>query len=332
MSILSLPSTRERDAAANLAAMVSRARHDCGSFGRELCFDNPVWPLPSDLRPSASHQVVRLYFTTHDGGTSKDMTGRTPLAEPFASFLKAVVRLRHEAKPKTAQNHAVLVRAARYLHDALAAEDHNPAMLLPGHFDGAARAAAPREQPSSRYRVGLFLEELADWVNRYGVAKVRIDFSNPFPREGHNDTRFGKQADDRRAKLLPSDTVLDALARIANLVEEPADIVRMRCVELLVCGGWRINELLTVPVDCEIWEPVFMNGEPVTGPDGSQVRRYGIRYFAEKGGSPGIKWIPTAMADVARRAVADIRRETASARAVAEWNAANQGRTWLPNG
>jgi hypothetical protein len=332
MAVSILPNGRERDAATNLAAMVGRARHESAAFGLDLSFNSPVWELPSDLRPSASHQVVRLYFTTHEGGTSKDIAGRKPLAEPFASFLKAVVRLRHEAKPKTAQNHSVLVRAGRYLYDALEAEGYEPTMLLPRHFDAAARASTSREAPSSRYRVGLFLEELAGWVNRHGVAKVRIDFSNPFPRTGHGDTRFGKEADDRRARLMPSDEALDALARISNLVTEAADVVRMRCVELLVCGGWRINELLTVPHDCEVWDPVFLNGEPVIGPDGEQLRRYGIRYIAEKGGSAGIKWIPTAMVDVARRAVSDIRRETSRARAVAEWNALNPGRTWLPDG
>lgn len=130
---------------------------------------------------------------------------------------------------------------------------------------------------------------------------------------------------------MPSDAALDALARIANLVTDPADVVRMRCVELLACGGWRINELLDVPVECEVWDPVFVNGEPVLGTDGEQVRRYGIRYFAEKGGAPGVKWIPTAMVDVARRAIADVRRLTEPARAVATWSAANPGRAWLPD-
>lgn len=332
MPVVVLPSARQRDAAANLEAMVARARDEIGAFGADLAFDTPVWSLPSGYRASASQRWVNLYFSTHDGGTSKDMTGRTPLAEPFASFLKAVVRLREEAKPKRAQNHGVMVRAGRYLHDTLAARGHDPAMLLPQDFVDAAQAAKDREAPSSRYRIGLFLEELADWVNRYNVAKVRIDFVNPFPRVAHADTRIGKEADERRERMLPSDAALDALARIANLATEPADVLRMRCVELLLCGGWRINELLTVPADCEVWEPVFLNGEPVVGPDGEQTRRYGIRYFAEKGGDPGIKWIPTAMIDVARRAIADIRRVTEAARGVASWNAANPGRAWLPDG
>lgn len=332
MSVVVLPSSRQRDAVANLETMVTLARRDSQAFGVNLDYDSSIWTLSAKLRPSAAHQTVRLYFTTHEGGTSKDMAGRTPLTEPFAAFLKAVVRLRQDAKPKTPQNHAVMIRAGRYLHDALAPEGYNPSMLLPKHFDEAARLAGRREQPSSRYRIGLFLTELVTWTNRYGVAKVRIDFLNPFPRDGVTDTRFGKHAEKRRARMMPSEQALDALARIANMVSEPADIVRMRCVELLVCGGWRINELLTLPADCEVWDPVFLNGEPIAAPDGTQLHRYGIRYFAEKGGGPGIKWIPSAMVDVARRAIKDVLTETAAARTVAQWNAANPGRAWLPDG
>lgn len=332
MTIAVLPSARELSASANLAAMVARARHEVSAFGSTLDFDAPVWPLPSGKRASAAHQVANLYFTTHDGGYSKDLTGRTLLSEPYVSFLKAVVRLRQEAKPKLAQNHAVMLRAGRYLHDVLAGRGHDPAQLLPQDFVEAARAAKSREAPSSRYRIGLFLCELAEWVNRYNVAKVRIDFSNPFLREGYTDSRITVEAEDRRSRLMPSEAALNALAQIANLVTEPGDVLRVRCVELLVCGGWRINEVLTLPVDCEVWEPVFRNGDPVTNARGEQERRYGIRYFAEKGGDPGVKWIPTAMVDVARRAIDDIQRITRPTREAAAWNEANPGRAWLPEG
>ena len=333
MPVETIPSARGRTTKQNLAAMVAQARAGLPGLDPSLDFDAPVWVVPSRARAGAAgRQIAGLYFTTHEGGTAKDMTGRTLMAGPFRSLAKAVVVLRHEARPKVPSNHCVMIRASRYLHDALADRRHDPALLLPGDFTAAANAAAAREGPVSAYRIGLFLQELADWVNRYSVSKVRIDYANSSARSVRTDTRFGTEADDRRTRLMPSDAALDALARISNLVTEPADVVRMRCVELLACGGWRVNELLDVPVECEVWDPVFVNGEPMVGPDGEQVRRYGISYFAEKGGAPGIKWIPTAMVDVARRAIADVRRLTEPARAVAAWNAINLGRAWLPDG
>jgi len=331
VSVDTIPSARGRTAAQNLATMITEARAGLPALGPSLGFDAPVWVVPSESCSAAAHQNVGLYFTTHEGGTSKGMTGRTPMSEPFCSLVKAVIILRQEDRPKVPQSHRALVRASRYLHDALANRRHDPALLVPGDFTAAAHAASAREAPSSAYRIGLLLQELADWVNRHNVSKVRIDYANPFTRSVRTDTRFGAEADDRRARLMPHDAALDALARIANLVADPADVVRMRCVELLACGGWRINELLDLPVECEVWDPVFVNGEPMLGADGEQVRRYGISYVAEKGGAPGIKWVPTAMVDVVRRAIADVRRLTEPARAVVAWNAANPGRAWLPD-
>lgn len=330
MPVEVLPSARERTARQNLAAMVTRARAGLPALDPSIDFDAPTWVIPTEARAGSAHRNIGLYFTTHEGGTSKDMTGRTPMSEPFCSLIKAVVVLRHEARPKVPQNQLVMIRASRYLHDTLTDRRHDPALLVPDDFTTAVQAAAAREAASSAYRIGLFLQELADWVNRYNVSKVRIDYVSSFARPVSTDTRFGAEAEDRRARLMPGDDALDALARIANLVTDPADVVRMRCVELLACGGWRINELLDLPVKCEVWEPVFVNGAPMLGADGEQVQRYGISYFAEKGGDPGVKWIPTAMVDVARRAIADVRRLTEPARAVAAWNAANPGRAWLP--
>ena len=176
----------------------------------------------------------------------------------------------------------VTVRAARYLYDALANRDYDPCKLVPDDFMVAASVCQAREEKSSAYRIGLQLAEICSWVNRYNVARVYIDFKNPIPRLGHEGTRIGKAADDRRADKLPSSAALDALAAIANLATEPADVIRIRAIELLVCGGWRINELLTLPALCEIEEPAMLNGEPVLGPDGEPMLRYGIAYHAEK--------------------------------------------------
>jgi len=332
MAVEHLPSARLRDARVNLESMVAKARNDVVAFGADLPFDEMCWDLTAYARRRSSSQVRRdiLYFTTHEGGTAKSLSGRTPMLEPFASFLKAVVRLRYEANPTVPNVLSVLIRAARYLHDVLLDRDGDPCLVVAADFLVAADACRTREAPSSQYRIGIFLAEIADWLNRYGISKSRIDFRNPFPRVTYDDTRLGKEHDRRRSKKLPSPEALDALGRIANLVESPADVVRMRAIELLVCGGWRINELLTLPENCELEEDAVENGVPVLDPHGRVVRRYGIRYWPEKGAEPRIKWMPTIMVDVAKRAVRELRIHTAASRTVAQWLEANPGRAFLP--
>ncbi|GAA4258521.1 hypothetical protein GBZ26_11355 [Azospirillum formosense] len=332
MPVEVLPSGRLRDARANLEAVIDRARNEVTAFGRDLDFDAPVWDVTehSTVRASNARQRNMLYFTTYEGGTSKSMNGRTPLTEPFASFVKALVRQRQEAKSKTPENHGTLIRAARYLHDTLADRGHDPCRFLTIDFQLAANVCKEREAETSRYRIGLFLVEIAHALNRYGISKARIDFRNPFARVSYDHTRIGKEHDMRRAEKLPSPEMLDALAQIANLVDEPSDVLRMRAVELLVCGGWRINELLTLPDDCEIEEEAFENGRPVLGNDGQPVFRYGIRYWPEKGGEPRVKWMPSVMVDLAKRAVRDIRHHSAKARPVARFIEAHPGRAYIP--
>jgi hypothetical protein len=332
MPVRVLPSARLRDARANLEMLVNRARNEVAAFGRDLDFDALVWDVTEDmaLRTSDGHRGQALYFTTHEGGTAKSMAGRMLMAPQFSSFVKALVRLRHEAKPKTPGNHKVLIRASRYLYETLADRAYDPTQLMGIDFQTAANACREREAETSRYRTGLFLAEIADALNRYGIGKARIDFKNPFARVSYDHTRIGKEHDRRRAEKLPSPQMLDALAQIANLADEPSDVLRIRAVELLVCGGWRINELLTLPDDCEVEEEAFENGQPVLGDDGQPVVRYGIRYWPEKGGEPRVKWMPSVMVDVAKRAVRDIRHHSAHSRSVAQYLEAHAGRAYIP--
>ncbi|WP_156375581.1 hypothetical protein [Methylobacterium sp. Leaf125] len=310
--------------------MIEKARK-AGAFG-SIVFESPVWSvdLVKTKRASSGRaQVHKLYFTESKAG-SRSEEDRQPLREPFGAFLKAIVRLREDAAPKHLDDHATLLRAGRYLHAEMESIGYDPCLLLPDHFDAAARASVKADAGSTAYALGKKLVEIADWINRYNTARVRIDFRNPNPRIDDTNARIGKDADARRAAKLPSDAALDALAEIANLVTEDVDVLRMRTIELLVCGGWRINELLSIPADCEVEEAAYENGKPVLGADGQPVVHYGIRYYGEKGAPPLPKWIPTPLVDVARRAVADIRRITQPTRDAVIWMAANPGRIMVP--
>jgi len=327
MSVRELPSARLRSAQANLTSFVQRAR-DSAAFGRDLDFDAAAWDISrwQGARPSAQSKKLILYFTTHENGTAKGLSGRRPMLKPFSDFIKAVVRVRHENNPRKPAGLRVLVRASRYLHDTILERSGNPCFIRTEDFVKAAQVCKAREKESSRYRIGLWLEEIAGWLNKYAISKGRIDFTNPFPRVTYDHTRIGKEHEERRAKKLPSSAAYDALGKISNLVEEPSEVVRMRAIEILVAAGFRINECLTLPENCEVEEELTKNGKTVLNREGKRRVRYGLRYRPEKGGHPEVKWIPTAMIDVVRRAVRDIRIHTAPARKTAKWLESHPGR------
>lgn len=205
---------------------------------------------------------------------------------------------------------------------------YDPCRLLADHFFDAARASREADTGATAYVLGKKLAEIAGWLNNYGIGRAKIDFKNPNPRVDDSNARIGEEAEARRAQKLPKAEELDALADLANRVTEPADVLRIRAIELLVCGGWRINELLTIPADCEVEEEAFENGEPVLDKVGKPIVRYGIRYFGEKGAPPLPKWIPSPLVDVAKRAITDIRRITEPTRRVAQFVRENPG--YLP--
>jgi hypothetical protein len=326
-----LPSHRERNARHNLEAFVTEARTDCAAYGVDLDWDRPDWDITAHVeerRGKAGRRSV-LYFTTHENGTAKSMAGRVPLSEPFAAFMKAMVRLSQDGRPQSMDPLSRLINASRDLHDLLADRGHDPVFLLTSDFDQAARLVAKRAEASTSYRLGVALQTIASWVDRRGLSKVTIGWKNPFERVAHETTRMGSE-NERQAAKLPSDEMLDALPVLARKVKEPSDVIRMALIKLLHCAPWRIGEVLSLRVDCEV-EREKMDGDgPVLDADGRRVMRYGISYQMEKSGEFDIKWIPTAMVDVARGAIAEIREATFEARDLARWMECHPGRVRLP--
>ena len=318
-----------RRAEDNLRSFVHRARNELRPYG-EINWDAAVWDVSAfqKRRGSQGRSLYRLAFTRLDGSRSRLLDGKDPFDPPFADFAKAVIVHRQEQKPSSASHQYGIVRALRYLYEQLNDIAHDPTKLTLRHFNQAAAMLAEREGALSRYRMGTLLYELANTVNRFRLAKSDIAFRNPF-RSRDYDSRVGKEADRGREKL-PSDAALRALAAISNLITHPADLIRVRAIELLVAGGFRINELLTGPVDCLIERQARDGrGGPVLDSAGNRIIDVGIRYWPEKGGPISVKWVPTPLADTVRRAVRDIRSATEDARSVARWMQENPGRVWL---
>ncbi|WP_124474081.1 hypothetical protein [Burkholderia contaminans] len=231
----------------------------------------------------------------------------------------------------------VTVRAFRYLYNVAEGRTEHPVDLKRLDFDAAAETCR-REAASSSYRVGCRLQEIARIMDREYLAAMRLNWVNPIPRDslsgGSKSSRISSDFFDRRASKLPSEEVLESLAEISNRADlYPQDLLRQRAVELLICGGFRCNELLMLPRDVWVEEPVVdLLGTPLTTDQGVPILRCGLRYVPEKGGHTvaQVKWLPSALVDVARRAVADILQITAPFSTIAAYLNQNPEGTLLP--
>lgn len=323
----------QRDARRRLADFIDHARNGCAAYGADLDWDSYVWDVTAHCPPPAhkSHGSSKFYFTTHEGGMSKSLKGRTPLPEPFCSLIKAVVRTAQDVRPQTIHPLARIVNVARDVALELSDRNYDPCLLLPEDFTAAAQRVKKRSSGKSVYRLGQALELIANRIDELGIAFCRLDWKNPHPRLANNGSRQSAVANSARETSIPDDEVLNALATMWNAVDTTSDTVLMGCVTLLHCAPWRIVETLSVSDRCEAEEQKQDQNGDVFDTDGVGVFRYGIRYWKEKSGEPDVKWIPTVMVDVARDAIARIREATEPARRLAKWLYDHPGRAWLPD-
>lgn len=332
----------ERRAQQAQASFISDMRHR--NPYAKVAWDEDTWEVGVGRRASA-RTVERLHFTRHASSSEGRGLGGG-FNEPFASFVRATIvwRAINAKERPTALSQMVLVRAFRYLYEELLKDvstssgEVSPCRIKPSHFSSAAEAAAAREADQSAYRVANYLKYISSLIDRHGLTSVALRWSHGISRPessgGLKQARVGKEFTKRRAKLLPTDEVLYAVSDISNAVDlSPPDALRQRLTDLLFCGGFRINEDLTLRRDALIEEEVIDDlGQPATDANGVPLPPYlGLRFLPEKKGETvtGIKWIPTDLVPIARRAFQELLELTAEFARDAEFAYLHPGRVRL---
>lgn len=158
---------------------------------------------------------------------------------------------------------------------------------------------------STTYKSVVTLLAFTRFLAARGVCRP-LYYTPQTPRieDFNRHTILGQQ--ERRDRL-PTDAALQGIADIyREHAKEPADRLRAATVAILVVTGFRIGELLTLPFDCELEE--VRGGKP----------RYGLRYYKEKarGGQKmfAVRWLTATGAELARKAINEIRTLTQDAR------------------
>jgi hypothetical protein len=163
------------------------------------------------------------------------------------------------------------------------------------------------------------MELLARFLNENHMVTVKFSWVNPISRKRDLGIGIGQDFDLRRKTKLPSQAAIEALPQIFHTATVPVDIVISSMAAILLCAPDRYNELYALPFHCEHID---------RDADGEEV--YGLRWEASKGGGPQINWIPTEMVDVCKKAIQNLRGQTAEARRMAKWYEDNPGRLYLP--
>ncbi len=282
------------DAEKNLQQFIQECRDELTVFGEDLKWSQWQWD-----------GVVQF---TKLGVNSMAAKDKDALDERFIEFAKAYFRYQQGHKPTGAKNEIKALKALEYaLLQGIGKADI--AELSYAIIDEAVQIVRDNYSKGAAYHGGRELERLAKFVVEKRLVSCDVSgWKNPISRL-RDTNQTGKKAKKDREKKLPSEEALNAMAEIFSTdPENPRDIFTSSIFAMTMCAPSRITEILELPVDCEV-EDIDNNG----------VVRYGWRFYAGKGYGGDIKWIPTEMVPVAKKAIERIRRLTEPARKLAKW-------------
>lgn len=321
-NVILFPTHPDERAGKELSAFVERMKGYAPGILGVTNWKSHVWDVTgyeSTKNPGKEQQRKKLLFTQLVGKENKVKVSEdemAPFEGLFADLVKAHAVYRHKRKAKTKDNHMVAVRAFRYLYCTLERTGHNPISLTNRHFMEALTMAANREAESSSYRIGVHLEEIANFLDKYNLTATPIRFRNKIPRPKGRGLNTEEAAAARR-HALPSLEVIEAIGKLGQMELAKEEAIVIRVVTLLLFTGFRINEVLELPVDC------LIEHQNINPRNGEIEVKWSIGYRARKGGEWQGKWLADIKVPVIKKAIDDLIELCADAREVVRFHEDN---------
>lgn len=302
------------DASKNVEEFIRFAREELTSFG-DINWDSNHWDVTDYMKIKGRDVSIFLNFTDLDTVRNANNLNK-PMCEPFIDFSKAFMRYQYGFKPGGSIRRYILV--LRVIERALSEKGNTPRVEdIDAEIMNRAAQITKSRWHSSGSR-GNDLEKIARFLDEFKLTRIPLMWKNPLPREKNTPKRVGVEADKIREKKLPTPSALDALARAFFIATDPRDRLVASTGGLFVSSPDRANEVITLPVDCEVYSKLY----------GKEV--YGIRWWPSKGAEPMVKWIVDSMKDVAKEAIKNIKELTAEGRKMALWYEQNPDKLYLP--
>ena len=274
-------------------------------FAADFCadpkvFDSSFWDV-SCFRDRAFNRTNRhVYFTRHG-------TNDQPLPADYSGVVKSWLVLDR----RTPGNMGLRLAGARILWEAILTrrggdpEAFRWTALSEEDLSQAELLMRVHWAESTTYKRMMSLLVFTRFLTSRNLCRpLYYTAQTPRVEDFNRHTIAGQQA---RRDRLPTEAVLNGLADIyREHAVEPRDKLRAAALAILVVTGFRIGELLTLPLDCELRET--SGGQP----------RFGLRYYREKsrGGRRllAVRWLTPIGAALAQEAIERIRKITHAAR------------------
>lgn len=284
--------------------------------GDHHCFDEMSWSLRGLIdRPAAQH-IQRVYFTRY--GTQDQA-----LPSVYTDVVKSWIILERQSISSVLHRNdaarmlweAILLRRGNdpttFCWQNLCEEDLSQTETLMSECWGELTV----------YKAGNELLAMVNFLAARSVCrKLYYTLRTPHPGDISKHVIANQEA---RKKKLPSMRALEGVADIYHTyAKDPGDRLLACALAILVVTGFRLGELLTLPLDCEVTE--VSNGKT----------RYGIRYYKEKAKGTGkmldVRWLTAIGAELAQKTILEIREITSPIRQRAKILEDNPHRVPIP--
>ncbi|KAA0075911.1 hypothetical protein [Tardiphaga sp. P9-11] len=285
-------------------------------------WDRDLWQVGDQFvlkGQNPSEKVLSFYNREAVLGNRHSIAGE-PLDDAFKDFAKAYIRYRHSAEPVGfgSTKHRLVGLAiieAGFRRLGLEPKIEN----LTAHVLHAGLSQARDEVSSSRfYKFAVYVQQVLEFCKERQFLNAPFNWKHGVRKPEEARETLGREAKDRRDKILPSPEAFRALGHVFCNAETFADRFYSAIAAICVCIPVRAHEVLELKIDCEVL------GET------QEADVYGIRIRPGKGKAPQVKWVPTPMVSVAREAVERLKELSAEARNVAKWYEESPDELWLP--
>lgn len=315
----------QHDAKANLVDFIEFAK-GLKPLGVDQPFASNKWSAGQATNLRQGDREAKMYFTQLvdiDGKLQKGKQSEgslKPMEEPFLSFAKAMVCYSYALTPSSSIRRHLY--ALRHLYVALL---RTTGSLCPSAITSDVLNLTCQllmKTYKTPHEVGVALQTIYTTMTEARLVAIPTVWKSFLPKPINTNRRSGKEFDAARNKKLPDPAALNALAYIFNHPKDNADIAVTSVCALLLCDPDRIVEVITGPLDCIAREGVDVTGNPVKG--------LYLRWYPAKKGDPMLKPVIPSMAEVARRAIGNLRKLGAPARELARWYENNPTKIYLP--
>ena len=258
-----------------------------------------TWDLSEVAKPERSGAYAKFTFP--------------PLSPKFCDFMKAYVI--HEVGSNFPRKHQIFkyskpVQNAKYVQQAMDQfRIANPVDLTPKILDYAMNLFQGTEntKEQNRSKVGWFVSVLL----KHKMHNQPYKWTPPKQAGKLASSKAKNRIKSNSQQKLLSTDELDAVIRLFNQALTAEEKIVAGLLALLCCAPMRVEELLLISrnVDCYL--------------DPGDNLQSGLVWRPKKGGIPGLKYVPSGMVVVAKRALQMIKDATQEAHETAAQLAAN---------